>query len=334
MSDENPGEAGRTPRRRDQLLWMILRAVALAVALVVLASLAFDRFIAESPASATPELAALIAEAPAEAEASEVVVARVSGMVERSVGPGWTTVRPNDRLRAEDSIRTGASSSADLQTGKDARVTVADASEMSLRQVTDKSHRLKLVRGRAAVDYGRSAERTLTIENPTTGATVETHGAKFYLLATSMALAVATQSGVVNVSAKQQTVQVREGEQSTVQADGTPSPPEPIPVSLLLKLAAATGKDPYELCTWVEGSTFPGMEVTVDGKSALVSRQGRFSVPVPRRKGLKAVRVVTRDALGRSRMANVPCGAPPQKPENKGRIDQFQIVWDNDDGQH
>lgn len=320
--------------KRERLWKTIGGAIALAVALVLLASLAFDRFVARK-GTPSPELAepspvptsTSTAAVPAELGA---MVRNVVGTVERSIGSTWTAVHQGDSLRVDDSIRTGAFSSAELQVGEGSQLTVTDASELVVRELTEAVHRFRLSRGRIAVDYANSGERVLKIENETTGAVAETRGAKFHVLATGVSLAVATETGVVDLKAAEGTVRVGEGQQSVVHAGSPPSAAEPIPVELLLKLARA-GQEQAQLCVKVEGSVRPGCEVRIDGKVVTADAQGRFAVAVDRRKGLKAVKVETRDALGRSREQRVPCGGVKRKPGDDPAITGIRIRWDDEE---
>jgi hypothetical protein len=312
-------------RRRG--LGVVLGGLAIVAAVALLARVVFDRAVYEAPEAAAPAPAsppAGAAPAPAApADPSDVAVVAVSGSVERSGRDGrWTRVAAGDRLATDDALRTGDAARADLRVGERSRITVAERSQVAVREVTAAVHRLRLSRGRVAVEYERDGARTLRIEDATGQRVAESQEGRFSVLASGATLAVATETGSVTLRAAGKAVDVGAGQQS-VAAAGAPSPAAPIPVDLLLRVAdeARSASDPDDLCAHVRGRAAAGAEVTVDDHPVALERDGRFAVRVPRRAGLTAVRVTTRDPGGRSEARDVPCRDPDE------RLDGLSVRW-------
>jgi hypothetical protein len=254
-----------------------------------------------------------------------IVVAVVGDVVRLSPNGGTSALAVGQRLRAEDSVRTARGARTDLQVGSRSRLTIAEATQLTVREITEKVHRFKLTRGRIAVDYQSDGARLLRIESADGGAVAETQGARFGVLSTGTAVAIATETGAVNLTSKNRTVEIRAGTQSIAAAGKAPSGVEPIPAKLLLKVADAAPPQEREegLCAEVEGTAPSGAEVLVDGAPAAVADDGRFRVRVPSREGKTNVHVAIRDASGRETTRTVPCGTSGTIP----RIKDFAIRW-------
>ena len=255
----------------------------------------------------------------ASAVVDEAIVEAVSGSVQRSTSQGdWAALVAGEHLRADDSLRTGKGATTDLRIGDRARLTVTESSQLTIREISRRVHRFQLARGRLKADYKPDAERMLRIES--SGGVVESHGARFSILSTGTAVAIATDAGAVTLRAQEGSVEVREGQQAVAMQGSPPSASEPIPASVLLKVAnAAVATD--GLCATVEGDAPPGAEVTVDGAAAALGADGHFRVPVPRAGERREVLVALRDAAGREETRKVRCVDPPP------HIRDFAIHW-------
>jgi len=297
------------------------------VALLVLVLLAGARWvfvhtIYEPPVEAPAPHAAAPSPAPAPAPVSvvhEAVVESVSGRVERNARDGWTDVSVGDHLRADDSLRTSRGAKTALRVGDNSRLTVTEGSQLTIRELTEQVHRFK-VRGNVFVDYKPDGQRVLRIENEENGAVAEAREARFSVLSTGTSLAIATESGSVDLKSKDQVIHVASGEEAFARAGEAPRPSAPIPTEVLLKVANAAAAG-ASLCADVEGSAPAGSEVFVDGQIVEPDEQGRFSLRVPRSAGKRLVQVETRDASGRSKTSEVPCVPDP------ARIKDLAIRW-------
>lgn len=319
-----PVPPASSPRR----VW--LRA-ALAAAVVLLLALLLFRFaVVETPA--TPAVSAQAAApaapavaAPANPGSEEAVVVTAQGAVERAhSGGAWVNLAVGDKLRADDAVRTGRGASAGLRIGGKSELAVAESTQLSIRELTREVHRLKLDKGRIKVDYQPDGSRVLRIESAGAGGVAETTSARFSVLSTGTTVAVATESGSVDLRAAGTTVKVTAGKESTAREGEVPAAPADVPVQLLLKVAAAAGSASAALCARVEGVAAPGTQVLVDGVPAEVGRDGRFQVPVLRDpKQKREVLVAMRDVSGREERRTIPClGEPPESA-----IHDFSIRW-------
>jgi len=300
---------------------------AVLVALLVLLLLGGARWvflhtIYEPPVEAPAPQAAAPVPLPAPAPApvvQEAVVESVTGRVERNMADGWANVTVGDRLRADDSLRTSRGAKTALRIGDNSRLTVTEGSQLTIRELTEQVHRIK-VRGNVFVDYKPDGKRVLRIENEENGAVAEAREARFSVLSTGTSLAIATETGSVDLKSKDQVIHVASGEEAFARAGEAPRPSAPIPTGVLLKVANAAAAG-ASFCADVEGSAEAGSEVLVDGQPVELDEQGRFSVRVPRAAGKRIVQVETRDASGRSKTSEVPCVADP------ARIKDLAIRW-------
>ncbi len=307
-------------RLRSVLEVAIPALLVLACALVV-----FRRSVYEPPAAApqVTALPALPASPAVRADApEEAVVLSVTGPVQRAHANGaWAKLLAGERLKADESIRTGKGGSTDLRIGDKSRLSVTDSTQVTIRELTHAVHRFKLDRGRLAVDYKPDGERVLKIESEGSDAVAETTGARFSVLSSGSTIAVATETGSVNLRAAGQVVAIGEGRQAVARKDEAPGAALAVlPVKLLLKVA---GADTQDLCASVSGQADPGSEVLVDGVPAQVDKAGHFEVKVPRRPAEKKnVLVAMRDPLGREETRTIPCGAL-----GDGNVDDLAIRW-------
>ena len=297
----------------------IVEAAAVLTVLLGSAWLVFRGTLYRSPAGAAP------AHAAEDAKVDEAIVVAVAGDVVRLSPTGGTSaLAVGQRLRADDSVRTGRGGHTDLQLGTRSRLTIAEGTQLTVREITEKVHRFKLTRGRIAVDYQADGARLLRIESADGGAVAETQGARFGVLSTGTAVAIATETGAVNLSSHGKTIEVRAGTQSIAVGGKPPSGAEPIPARLLLKVAdAAAAQEREGLCAEVEGTAPYGAEILVDGAPAAVAEDGRFRVRVPAAPDKTSVVVSIRDAGGRETTKTVPCGAGG----SVARIKDFAIRW-------
>ena len=286
--------------------------VASLVIAVVLGWTGFRRWI---EAGEAPQPAA-VAPAPA---AVEVLAAE--GQVERRRGLEWERVTSGQQLLADDSIRAAAGAGATLAIGAATRIVVSDATELTVREITATVQRLQLTRGRLSVDHQADGARVLVVESEGGDAVARAGTARFSVLASGAALAVATQAGVVRLRSAGEAVDVGAGQQSVSFQGHGPAIPTQVPVALLLRIAR-TARDAGGSCL-VEGVVEPGAEVRVEGKLVEPGPRGRFTVRVPRTEARDRARVVTRDASGRVVDRRVPC-------EREHNVSDFAVRWGQD----
>jgi hypothetical protein len=255
----------------------------------------------------------------------EVVVERSQGTIERLGPAGWEPLAAGQLLLEDDTIRTGPAASASLAIGERSRVMVSDATQLTVRELAVAAQRLRLSRGRISVDHQPGGARVLLVESDDGGAVARADSARFSVLASGTSLAVATETGVVRLEAAGKAVEVGSGQQAVSFRGEPPDPSLPIPIAVLLKIArTAMGEG---VCT-VSGLAEPGAEVRVEGRLAEVRRDGRFSVRLAARRGLRA-RVVARVAAGHVAERHVEC-KPIVVDED---VSDFAVRWGQDASQ-
>jgi hypothetical protein len=305
-------------------------ALALVAALGVGAAWVFERWVAPGahagPGLAPPPPAPPLAAAPPGADAGVAVVTAVEGLVERAdrEGAAWTPLRQGDRLAPDASLRTGASARADLEVGgADSRLTVAEGTELTVRELSRAAHAFRLSRGRVRVDYAESGARVLRVEAED-GAVAETRGARFTVLRSGTTVAVAAEAGRVDLSAAGGRVRLDAGQQSVAAAGAAPSPAAPIPLDVLLRVAQLSGSGAGGPCLDVEGRVRPGSELWADDAPVPVASDGRFRLRVARAPGRTAVRLRAREPSGRERAERVACRSGP----GPGKDDEVRFRWE------
>jgi signal transduction histidine kinase len=314
-----PGDAAPrepSPLRRRTGAGRALAAAAFAAAVAVTVAGGWTAFRGWVRGS-DPTLGAPAAQPPA------VTVASLEGRIERRSGQGpWSAVEAGERLHPDDTIRTGEGSSASVVIGGSSRIAVADRTQLTVREITSAVQRLRLARGRIAVDHQPDGERVLVVEGERGDAVARTLAARFSVLATGTALGVATESGVVRLRSGGADVPVVAGERSVAIQGLAPSPAAPVARDVLLRVAAAAAAPDARSCAVVEGKADPGAEVSVDGIPVALEPDGSFHVRAPRSGDRPYARVVTREVDGRTVERRVAC-AVRAGPE----VTDFAVKW-------
>lgn len=326
-SGDQPAPKPGAARARTVSGRTVVVGAALVAALFGVAYWVFRSLLWESPAPAppVPPPTPPPASQPSSAPAGEgAVVAATRGQVELLAhGASWSAARVGARLGPDDAIRTGAGAEADLRLGERSTITVAERTQLAVREVAEAAQPLTLRRGRITADW-KEGERRLVVEDESGKVVAATKAARFSVLAAGETFAVATETGVVNLDAAGSQVEVKEGQTSRVEKGASPSPVQPIAKELLLKVATAQ-RVGAEICAVIKGSTEPGAQVFVDGEPVAIDAEGSFSVSVPSRAGREGVRVTTRDAAGREREKMIACQtntSPKEKP-----IEGMGVRW-------
>jgi hypothetical protein len=256
------------------------------------------------------------------AAAPGVKVVEVVGTVSRSGAKGErAAVTPGTELAVDDTLVTEAASRVRIKVGERSTVDLAQNAEVQVRELSESIQRLGLVYGRAAVDYKEGGDRVLRIENQDGSAVAQVKAGKFSILNTGTTVAVATETGQVDLTAAGSTVAIGADQQSVV-AGGAPLRPLAIPAELVLRVVDPGCRIQRETFFNVTGRTSPGSRVTVNEKVAHVRDNGDFSLRVPLKIGKNQIVVLTEDVSGRSERRVIPCitvdpGAPIQDVDIK-----------------
>ncbi len=307
---------------------LVLGAIAIVLVIGLLGFFGAHWLFAEAPIQTATQVAQPIpgARASVDPEKEEAVVVSVEGKVEKVAVDGrWVEVAAGDRLVADDALRTDKTGRAELAIGEKSRLTVTEDTQLKVRELTRAVHQVQLTRGRLVASYDADGERVLRIEDEKGSAVAETRAARFSILSNGQALAVATETGTVNLEAAGKAVEVKAGQQAFANVGQAPSAATPIHADVLLKIARALRADP-SLCAVIEGTVDPGSQLDVDRTIIPVGANGRFRAEVARRPGRSAAEVTAQDPIGHLMKKTVQCSAQARAPPVK-----LQMNWEATD---
>jgi hypothetical protein len=286
-----------------------LRVALATVALLIAALLLFRYAVYERPAPPAPVPVAQAPVTPAAAR-NEAVVLSVSGNVQKSQGGAWAQLSAGEKLSTNAELRTGKGASTEVRVGESDKVTLSESSQLIIKDLTQEVRRLRLTRGRLTVDEQDPQAAPLRVEDGN-GAVAEGRKARFSVLSTGTAIAVATEKGEVTLTSNMHTVAVTAGSESIAVRGQAPVAAKPVSRKVLLAVANAIIGANAEMCAELDGAVPTGTELTVDEIVTLPDAQGRFHLKVPRARGKKSVLVALRDATGRTKTREVPCAPSP-----------------------
>jgi hypothetical protein len=302
---------------------------ALAAALVAAGGLVvggawavFRRVVWEAPGGERAVPVALSTAGPVSGPARAEIRA-LRGVVERGRDGGWAPAAPGDVLAPDEALRTGPASSAALAFATGAILHLDESTEVVVLGATPAREAIRLERGRVAADAAPGTPG-LRVE-ARGGIAAEGRGARFTVVAGAGGLAVATETGTVELSTPSATVEVGARARASASPGSPPTPAAPISAEVVLRVAAARGGAVGARCP-VSGWVEPGTEVRVDGVLVPVSAAGRFEAraPVP---ASGIVRVWARDVAGRAAERQVACRATRPAP---APVTDFSVRWGRD----
>src|SRR5712664_2056915 len=196
-------------------------------------------------------------------------------------------------LRAAD----GSVSEADVAVDG-VRMRLLEGSRLELKQVTKQGLRAR-VRGSIESQVDQLGKLDVEMEN--SDATAHSAGGHFFVTADGRGVvAVASVTGVVNVSGGGKSVALNEGEVTRV-TRSEPAPSKPVAAlrRVLLSVQWPDQRETNKATFPIEGRVEPGSRVFVQGEQVAVEAGGTFRAEVPLKKGRQKIAVVTVDALGR-----------------------------------
>ncbi len=244
----------------------------------------------------------------------EATIKEVVGRVERMRGnEAWSSVYVGDRLKPQDSLRTGVSGKANLELGQSAQLTVSEQTQIKVEKLFPDLHEFSLQHGHVNADYSSHGQRKIRIGGQQS-AFVEASNGQFHVLKTPTAYGVATEKGAVRFQSASSAIEVNDGEWSVALHGQPPSEPAKIPAKLLLKVAAAS-RVSSNPCAVLEGVASPGAEVTIGSQVIGAGLDGRFRWESPSSTDSPKghIRVLARHLIGKVHARNVLC----EKPNNK-----------------
>jgi hypothetical protein len=288
--------------------------VGIGVALIVLAALVSRRVLEPRPA-AQPGPAA--SPAGSVADAGTFQVASAVGTVEAGRNGAWRRIKNGDTLTRADEVRTAAGAGAVLRLSAGTEVELREKVEIGLDRLpsgasVDLRHGKVFARvsGPDGLEINAHDTRTAN-EGP----------AHFVVMSDdSGRVSVAALTGSARFSAGGKTLTVPAGSESTSVPGGPPSDPERIPEEVLLDVVWPADEQRHAVDqATVEGRARPSTTVSVNGTSATVGPDGRFTAVVPLRVGKNTLDVAAEDLTGRTRRTSETVlrhgPPPPLRPE-------------------
>ncbi|MBN2530071.1 MAG: FecR domain-containing protein [Deltaproteobacteria bacterium] len=265
--------------------------------------------------------------APKVAEPEQINVVDVEGTAEKKSSRGgvWSPMGKGDMLRVDDSVRTRNHSSVILGLGKTSTIELSNASEIEVRELSGAVQRLGLIKGRASVDYGEDGKRVLNIENSDGTVVARVDEGKFSILNNGQLVAVATETGSVDLSAAGESVTVNPGMESVVEKGQAPAKPYSVTPEGYMKTFSSTCKKQNDNMAVVRGTVSTGTTVLVNGTETKTNPDGTFFTHVRVPEGSRRVELKTTDIWGKEREQMLMCNEP--KPTAK--IDNIDIIWGN-----
>jgi hypothetical protein len=285
-------------------------AIAAAVVAIVIAGAMVIRAARPGPASA-----------PAAARSADALVVAADVGVERTVAGGaWAPARAGDTLAVADSIRTDAGGSAELQLGRGSRVTVAQRTEITVRELTAAVQRIGLVRGRIGVDVEADGTRVLRVEDASGAMRVTAAGGRLGVVAGPTSLAVVAQEGAAVLESAGAAVDVPAGHAATAWRGLRPVAPAPVPRELLRRVVVAMEERRASVCNVVQVDV--AAEVVVNGEPVETPPDGRLVLKVPPRSGRRRAELVIRHAGGRVERQVLPCW------QDEADVSDLEVRWE------
>jgi hypothetical protein len=282
-----------------------LAAAALAIASI--AALAWRMYPRESEAPPA---------APAHRDA--LVLAADPGVERRSAG-GWAPARSGDSLRVTDSIRTGEGSTAEIELGPGTHVTLAERSEVTVRELTAAVQRVGILRGWIGVDLRPDGTRVLRVEDPSGKVAAFGTSGRFGVLAKGEALAVASTGGQVTVESGGGAVKLPAGAETVARSGDAPLPPRAIPREVVLRVARQIEERRASVCLALEVDA--ASELSVNGEPVEVPRDGKVVVRLPPHARRREIDVTVRHASGVVERKRLPCW------QYEGDVSDLEVRW-------
>ena len=241
---------------------------AVVVLLVGGAALAYRLLLGPEPGRTAPS--------PVPAPAPErLTVSRAEGEVTVVRGGVRTRLAPGAELRPEDAIETAPGARVALAGGS-YEVTLEESGRFDLREITAELSRFHLAAGLVSASVQEERGRSVEIE-ATSGAVARTTSGDVAVARSGDVVAVGVQRGTAEFVSAGKAVLLKMGEQSVATRGARPSPPAPIPASLLLKVAWPAGRATNQRRIVVTGRTAPGAVVLLGDERVDVQPDGRFT---------------------------------------------------------
>lgn len=255
---------------------------------------------------------------PGVARRDALVMAADRGVERRSEG-GWLPARPGEALHVTDSIRTGEGSTAEIALGPGTHVTLAERSEVTVRELTAAVQRVGILRGRIGVDLQPDGTRVLRVEDPSGKVAAFGTSGRFGVLAKGDALAVASTGGQVTVESGGDAVKLPAGAETLARSGSAPLPPRMIPREVVLRVARRIEERRASVCLALELD--PASELSVNGEPVEVPGDGKVVVRLAPQERRREIDVTVRHASGDVERKRLPCW------QYEGDVSDLEVKW-------
>jgi hypothetical protein len=278
------------------------------VAALALATLAAYRWLLG------PEPGAPLASAPEpRAAAVPLSLAAVSGEVAVLRGGVRARAQPGGTLQADDAIETAVGARVELA-GGGYRIWLEEGGRFDVQEISAELSRFRLASGLLSASVEEHPSRALEIE-AAPGAVARTRGGELSVARSAEAITVGVRRGAAEFVAAGSTVTLREGEQSRARVGRPPSPPEPLPASLLLKVSWPETRTTNERRMVVSGRATPGAVVVVGDERVEVKPDGHFVHVIHLREGSQRLRARAHGVAGSAAAESPPLVLDTRAPD-------------------
>ncbi|HET8542619.1 MAG TPA: FecR domain-containing protein [Anaeromyxobacter sp.] len=269
---------------------------SIAALLVGGAALAYRVLLGPAPAATRPP-----PQAAAAAAAAPLIVVATSGEVTIVRAGARSRAAKGDVLRADDAIETAPGGRVELD-GGGYEVFLDEDASFDVREITAELSRFRLVQG--VVSARVRDDHAVEIEG-VEGSRVRTRGGDVAVARSGDTVAVGVERGSAEFAAAGGTVVLASGQQSVAAPGRRPSPPAPIPASLLLKVSWPDERTTNRRKMVVTGRTQPGAIVVLGDERVEVQPDGRFTHVIALREGRQRLSARAR-GVGGSASADGP----------------------------
>jgi FecR-like protein len=251
--------------------------------------------------------------------AHDALVVSADPGVERRGSGAWVRAKAGDALDVTDSIRAGEGASAEIALGPGTRITLAERSEVTVRELTAAAQRVGLLRGRIGVDVRPDGTRVLRVEDQT--GTVAARGAsgRFGVVARGDGLAIASSEGRVTVESAGESVDVPAGAETVAWRGAAPLPPRPVPRDVVLRVARRIEERRTSVCLVLHVDV--AAELFIDGEAVAIPPDGSVAVRLPHGSDRREVDVLLRHAGGAVERRRMPCW------RDEGDVSTLEVKW-------
>jgi hypothetical protein len=273
--------------------------VAAALALAGSAALAYWLLLARGPAGVAS------APTPTAPQPTRLSVSRAEGGATLlRAGAEREPLRAGLELRPEDVLETVEGAKVELVAGGSYTVALEGTSRFAVKEIAAEVSRFRIEDGLVTATVRDDPARAVVVEAP--GAVARTRGGALAVSSQTGAVTVGVTSGSAEFEAAGQIVTLQPGQGSVARAGGPPTPPAPLPRSLLLKVDWPAGRKTNVRKMLVRGQATPGAVLTVGGQRVTVGPDGRFTQAVWLREGAQEIDAVARDVAGRREQSRSP----------------------------